>query len=188
MAHRHRADPRERRLGSRLCRAEEPVQPGPPGALGDGDRAGDGAHAAVERELADARVLEQPLRRELVVAGEHRERDRQVEAGALLPQRGRSEVDGDAALARPGEQRVDDAAVDPVLRLLAGAVGEADDREGRQVGADEVRLHLDTARLEADDGGGEGACEHAIDGTAEAATGGCRLRAGCVTGATLATG
>ena len=41
-------------------------------ALGDGDRARDGPHPAVERELADTAVLEQPLGRELVRAGEKR--------------------------------------------------------------------------------------------------------------------
>ena len=55
--------------------------------------------------------------------------------------------------------------MDAVLRLLAGAVGEPDDRERRQIGRDEVRLDLDPPRLEADDGGGEGACEHASDAT-----------------------
>ena len=67
---------------------------------------------------------------------------------------------------RPPEHRVDDAAVDAMLRLLTGAVGEADDRERGQIGADEVRLHLHPARLEADDGSGEGAGEHTIDATA----------------------
>ena len=73
--------------------------------------------------------------RELVRAGEERERDRKVEARSLLAQRGGREVDGDPASAGPRQHRVDDAAVDAVLRLLAGAVGEPDDRERRQVGA-----------------------------------------------------
>ena len=64
-------DAGQRRLGRRLGGAEEPRQPGPPRPLGDGDRARDGPHATVERELADAAVLEQPRRRELVGAGEH---------------------------------------------------------------------------------------------------------------------
>ena len=137
-----------------------------------------GPHAPVERELAEAAVLEQLRRGQLVVAGEHGERDRKVEPGALLAQRGGREVDGDLRLARPREHRVDDAAVDAMLRLLAGAVGEPDDRERRQVGADEVRLYLDAARLEADDGSGEGACEHATDARRKAMPCLCRLRAG----------
>ena len=51
-------------------------------------------------------------------------------------------------------------APDPLLRLLAGAVGEPDDREGRQP-ALQVRLDLDPARLEADERVGDGAREHA---------------------------
>ena len=70
-------------------------------------------------------------------------------------------------LAGPGQHRVDDAAVDAVLRLLAGAVGEPDDRERGQIGRDEVRLDLHPAWLEADDGGGEGAREHTSDATRE---------------------
>ncbi len=76
----------------------------------------------------------------------------QVEAGALLAKRRRREVDRDPVAAGPRQHRVDDAAVHAVLRLLAGTVGEPDDRERGQVGRDEVRLDLDAARLEADDG------------------------------------
>jgi hypothetical protein len=48
-----------------------------------------------------------------------------------------------------------------VLRLLARAVGEADDREGRHT-ALEVRLDVDPTRLEPDEGVGDGAGEHAF--------------------------
>ena len=54
--------------------------------------------------------------------------------------------------------RVDDTGMDAVLRLLARPVGKADDRERRQVGCDEIRLDLDAARLQTDDGVGDGAC------------------------------
>ena len=54
-----------------------------------------GRSAAVERELADRRVLGERVRAGPARRGEHRERDRQVEAGALLAQRRRREVDGD---------------------------------------------------------------------------------------------
>ena len=150
--HRDDIDARERRLGRRLGRADESCQPLPSRALGDGDRARNGPHATVERELTDAAVLEEPLRRELVRAGQQRERNRQVEAGSLLAKRRRGEVDRDVVAVRPRQHRVDDAAVHAVLGLLAGAVGEPDDRERRQLGRDEVRLDLDAARLEADDG------------------------------------
>ena len=96
-----------------------------------------------------------------------RESDRQVESRALLSQRRGCEVDGDPVPRGPRQHRVDDAAVHTVLGLLAGAVGEPDDRERGQIGRDEVRLDLDAARLEADDGGGDGACDHTSDATAD---------------------
>ena len=124
-----------------------------------------GRIAAVERELADAGVLEQTRRRELMRAGEEREGDRKVEARSLLAQRRGREVDRDPVPRGPRQHRVDDAAAHPVLGLLARPIGEPDDRERRQVGRDEVRLDLDPPRLEADDGRGDGACEHPSDAT-----------------------
>jgi hypothetical protein len=46
-----------------------------------------------------------------------------------------------------------------VLRLLAGSVGETDDRKRRLAELD-VRLDFDPARVEADEGVGEHPCEH----------------------------
>src|SRR5215211_5341241 len=96
--------------------------------------------------------------RELAGGGEDRERDREVEARALLPQPGRGEVDGDAP-GGPLELGRGDAAPDSVLRLLAGAVGKPDNREAREAVL-EVRLDLDLACLETDEGMGNGAREH----------------------------
>jgi hypothetical protein len=64
-----------------------------------------------------------------------------------------------------------------MLRLLTSTVSKPDDGERGQVGRLEVRLHLDAARLEADDGGGEGAGEHTTDGTWNVVTTVNRLRA-----------
>jgi hypothetical protein len=50
-----------------------------------------------------------------------------------------------------------------VLRLLAGAVGEADDREPRDARL-EVGLDLDASRLEADERVGDRTSEHAVHG------------------------
>ncbi len=54
-----------------------------------------------------------------------------------------------------------DTAPDAVLRLLAGAVGEPDDRERGLLARAQVRLDLDAARLEADERERDGAAEHA---------------------------
>jgi hypothetical protein len=66
--------------------------------------------------------------RHLPRRGQHRERDRQVEAGALLPQLRRREVDGDAA-ARKLELGGRDSATDALARLVQRLVGQADDRK-----------------------------------------------------------
>ena len=152
VVHRDDVDTRQRRLGRRLRRADQASQSLTPRTFRNGDRARYRPYAAVEGELADTAVLEQPLRRELVRAREQCERDRQVEAGSLLAQRRRREVDRDPVATGPRQHRVDDAAVHPVLGLLAGAVGEPDDRERGQLGRDEVRLDLHPPRLEPDDG------------------------------------
>ena len=160
-------DPGERRLGRRLGGAEEELQARATRALGDGDRARDRPDPAVERELTDARRARAAAPAEAGASrreGRGRSADR---SPTLLPQRCRSEVDGDPMPLRPRQHRVDDPAVDSVLRLLARTVGKPDDRERRQVGRDEVGLDLDAARLEADDGGGESACQHTFDGTGE---------------------
>ena len=60
---------------------------------------------------------------------------------------------------RPLELGRRDAAADPLLRLLAGAVGQPDDRERRRA-ALQVRLDLDAPRVEADERVGDGAGEH----------------------------
>ena len=48
---------------------------------------------------------------------------------------------------------------DALLRLLARAIGQPDDREGRHTLL-EMRLDLDPARVDADECVGDGACEH----------------------------
>jgi len=57
------------------------------------------------------------------------------------------------------EAGVEDRAADPLARLAHGAIGEADDREVRQAGAD-IDLDGDVSRLEAVDREGADASEH----------------------------
>ena len=91
---------------------------------------------------------------------EHGERDRHVEARALLAEIRRRQVDGDSP---PGPVELGrlDSAANALLRLLAGAVGETDDRE-RRGAALEMRLDLDPPRLEPDESVGDRACEHLL--------------------------
>ena len=56
-------------------------------------------------QLTDRRVLREPLCRHLARGGEHRERDREVEARALLAQAGGREIDRDPPVERPLERR-----------------------------------------------------------------------------------
>ncbi len=137
-------------------------EPGPPCALGDRERSGDGPDAPIEGELTDGRVVGEPFGRKLAGGREHRERDREVESGALLPERCRCEIDRDPPVERPLERRRDHAASNPVLRFLARPVGQSDDREPGYPGL-EVRLYLDAARLEADEGMSDRTREHPLD-------------------------
>ena len=136
-----------RRLGG----AEQPLEPDARRALGDRERRRRrGAARPSSPSSPDDRVLARDARRDLPRCGEDRERDREVEARAFLAEAGRREIDRDSAL-RPLELRRDDAAADPVLRLLARPGRR--DRRSRKPGMPlgEVRLDLDAPRLEADE-------------------------------------
>jgi hypothetical protein len=160
VAQRNRLHAGEGGLRRRSCRADEPRQTRLPRRLGRGQHAADRTQPPVEGELADRCVAAQAFRRDLARGGEEGEGDRQVEARALLPQRRGRQVDGDPPLHGPLELGGGNPAAHAVLRLLAGAVGEADDRKAGDP-ALEVRLDLDPARLEADDGVRDRAREHA---------------------------
>ena len=122
--HGHGLDPGERRLGRTIGSAEQPRQPRLPRALGGSEHAADRAQPSVERQLADRRVAAERLRRNLPRRGQHRERDRQVEARPLLPQLRGREVDRDppraATRARPTRSRCGPAPSPPGRRGRRG--------------------------------------------------------------------
>ena len=62
-----------------------PVEACPPRRLGGDERAGNGANAAVQRELSEGGVLSEPLGGNLVRRGKHRERDWKVETRPFFP-------------------------------------------------------------------------------------------------------
>jgi hypothetical protein len=117
------------------------------------ERPGNGPQPTVERKLAHRGVAGQAARWDLVGGREQRKSDREVESRALLAEVGGREVDRDP-VERPIELGRGDAAADAFLGLLAGAVGEPDDREGGSATL-QVRLDLDPARVEADEGVGD---------------------------------
>ena len=105
--------------------------------------AGHRPQPAVERKLPQQRRSRQPVeRRQLARGGEDPDRDRQVVAGAVLRQVGRSKVHGDAARGDL-EPAVAQRAADPFARLLHGVPREADDGEAREAEGD---VDLDARR------------------------------------------
>ncbi len=106
-------------------------------------------------------MLGQALARNLSGRCEQRERDRQVEARALLLQLRRREIDS-GLVTGPLELRRLDAAPDALLRFLTRAIHEPDERERRYATLN-VRLHLDASRLEADEGERDCAREHSAN-------------------------
>ena len=159
MPDRDRGDPRESGLAGGVGRAQETLGTEPPSTLCDGEDAADPAETAVERELADRGGALERAARELLRRCEERERDREVEAGSLLAQLGGRKIDRDPA-GREAQLCRGDSRAHPLTRLLAGAIGEADDGEARDAVAS-VRLHVDPTRLEADERMRDRACKHA---------------------------
>ena len=114
---------------------------------------------AFERQLADDGVLLEQLRRKLPAAGEHAQRDRQVERAGVLGQLGRGEVDDDA-VARADEAAVGQGPLDAVRAFLDGRFGQADeDRLGQRAGRD-IHLDFDRHGFDADEREGVELGEH----------------------------
>ena len=90
-----------------------------------------GAQFARKRELAEEFVLRERIARNAAVRGEDAERDRQIEAAAVLGQVGRREIDRDLAL-RIVELRVEDRGAHAIARFLDRGFGQTDDRSAGQ--------------------------------------------------------
>jgi len=137
----------KRGLGTGIVRTQEPLDARAARALCYGKHASDPPEPSVKGELPAGGVLSEAVAGDLPGCGEERERDRQVECGALLLQVGGSQVDR-RFVPRPLELGRFDAAPHAQLRLLAGAIGESDEGERRNA-ALHVRLDLDASWLEA---------------------------------------
>ena len=159
MPDRDRLHARQRGLSARVERTQNLRQTATARTLGDREDASDAPNPSVECKLTDRGMFGETSVRDLPRRSEHRERDRHVEAGPFLAKLGWRQVDDDPTVG-PAELGRADRARDALLRLLAGAVGKADDRERRRRELSHVRLDLDAARLEPDECVGNRACEH----------------------------
>src|SRR5205807_10381625 len=106
--------------------------------LGDGEGAVALPQLAVEGQLAEQHVRRQPLAWRLFAGGENRAREGEVEAGTRLAHVARREAGRDAP-GREVEPGVANRGLHANTRLAYGRVGQADDRERGQPGAD---VHL----------------------------------------------
>jgi hypothetical protein len=114
------------------------------------ERAANRAQFAGQRELAGKLILRQCIQWQLAGRTQDAERDRQVEAAALLGQVGGSEIHGDA-LCGKFESRCLQRSAHAVLRFLDLGLRQADDREARQT-IGEMCLHRDRRGVHARDG------------------------------------
>ena len=92
---------------------------------GDGQHAGNGAHAAVEAEFADQEKSAEVVDAQRAVCAQDADGDGQIEARAFLFQVGGSEIDGDEG-GRNQVAGVLDGGADAVAAFAHGGVGQAD--------------------------------------------------------------
>ena len=159
VANTDRPDSGESCLGRRLVRADEPLEACTSHALSHAQHAAYAPQPPVEGELAARSVLGETLARDLSRRRQQRERDWQIEPGALLLQLRRGEIDR-RLVTRPLDPRRLDAAAHALLRFLTRAIDQTDKRERRHAALN-VGFDLDAAGLEADEGKGDCAREHA---------------------------
>ena len=130
---------RDRRkvVGKRRAGVEEHARAAARAVLdGDGERArkradlfSAGSQLAVEGDVGE------PVRADVTGGGQDGHRDGQRDGGRGLPQRRGRDVDCHAALREP-VAAAEDGCAHGFAKLAGGGVGEADDREGREPGAD----------------------------------------------------
>lgn len=129
-------------------RHDQPPRPDRTGGERRDQGPADGAHLAVEPELADDHQLGHRVRGHLAARGEQGEGDRQVEGRPPLGQLGRREAHG-VLRAWPLEAGVEDRRPAAVARLPHQLVREADDGEARDADR-HVRLDADHVAVDAE--------------------------------------
>jgi hypothetical protein len=128
----------------------EPPLPRLLGADGDRQHPADRTDTAIQRQLAHDDQVRQARGLHLLGRSHQAQGDGQVEAGALLADVGRGEIDRDP-LGGEGEAGVLEGAADALAGFLDGGIGEADDGEGIHLGVHHVHFN------------GDGVSVHAVD-------------------------
>jgi len=119
------------------------------------------ADLPAQAQLAEERP--RPARPDLLRTDQDRDGDPEVQGRAGLRHVRGGEIDRDAARGMD-EPAVPQGAAHALPGLAEGDVGEADDREAGESGRN-VGLDPDGAAVEADERGGEDACEHGSHGS-----------------------
>jgi hypothetical protein len=89
-----------------------------------GKRTSDGAHAAVQRKLAQEHALVERLAEKMTHAASQTQRHRQIERRAFFTNIGGSEVDRNALAMRKLERTVSQCGFDALAAFLHGVVGK----------------------------------------------------------------
>lgn len=111
----------------------------------------DGAHAAVQRQLADKAESFEGRTVEILAHGDHPKRDRQVEAGTLFLYVGRREIDRRPS-ARPEIPAVTDRRSNAIAAFFYRGIGQANDDNVR-VAPGTVDLDFHLVGIDSIDGG-----------------------------------
>jgi len=121
----------------------------------------------VETELADHDIMAELLGIDDPHRGEQRQRDRQVEVRSFLGQVGGRQV-GDDSLGRHRDAERRDRPAHSLAAFTDRLVGQSDNGEARLTG-DQLDLHLDRARFEAEVGDGRDDSYHGVTPSGSAA-------------------
>ena len=130
------------------------------GGDGSGESAAHGAHAAVERELAEKNVIGEGLAEKCALAAEEAEGDGQIESGALFAHVRGSKVHSHGLIAGIIEAAVFQRGLHALVAFLDGDVWQTDNVEISLLAGADVDLDLDEIGFDAVDRGAVGFEEH----------------------------
>jgi hypothetical protein len=108
-----------------------------------GKRSSDGAHAAVQRKLAQKHALVERLTEKMTHAASQTQCHRQIERRAFFTNIGGSEVDRNALAMRKLERTVSQRRLDALAAFLHGVVGKTHDVEILHASGPDIYLDFD---------------------------------------------